>query len=840
MDMRIWACVTFVLSVASIGYAADAPSGKIDLISDPALKDFTAHFNPQRSLVTDPKEVFFIQDGVLRVSGKGFGYLRTNKAYRDYHLVVEYKWGEHTWGTRSDRARDAGVFVHCQPKDGAFRGTWPHGIEAQLIEGGSGNLNLLASGAAPAKLSAKVSTLENGGLRFANSGGAQKNLEGEKITVLSSYRSSEWVDLKGFRGAEDREEIFGEWNRLEVICQGNQIRVILNGEEVNAGDGLSFADGYVALQSEWAEWMVRRWEIWPLGAFKEEWEPESKSTNTGSGADLLPRRDPLTPEESLASLEVDGPFEVQLVAAEPVVCDPVDVVWDEKGRMFVAEMRDYPEPSEFGPLLSRIRLLKDTNGDGRMDIGTTWADSLDHVQSLLPVNGGILATPRTAILFLKDTDGDDVADHQEVLFQQNDPRHSQLLISCPRWGRDNWIYLNNGLDGKEIYPGDQSEAKLSISRRNIRIHPKTWKVEVVSGFGQFGATLDGWGRRFASTNRNPTIFAVMPLHAVQRNPFAGLTVGKEDIAPFGGEAKVYPFELTHTTSNAHLGTHTAACGLGVYRGNLAPELDGNVFVCEPPGQLVTRAELVPNGASLKAERVRLGKQTEFLRSKDEWFRPVNIRNGPDGGLYICDMYRRFIDHARFFPEEFSKAHYMRAGFDQGRIYRVVAKGAEPSRFQFSTETKDLIAELDHPNGWHRETAQRLLVERGESDVVPNLIQVIEREGVITSPYARMHAMWTLQALEPSALRSEVLLKLLADEQPEVIENAIEIAEERVETDLQILARLVELTKHDSGRVRFLAAIAIGGVDSPAHHEGAGRFGSPRLCGSLDAKCHPER
>ena len=294
---------------------------------------------------------------------------------------------------------------------------------------------------------------------------------------------------------------------------------------------------------------------------------------------------------------------------------------------------------------------------------------MDHVQGLLPVNGGMLVTTRRQILLLRDTDGDRVADEREIWFESNDPRHNQLQISSPRFGPDGWIYLNNGLDGKEIYPGDSEKPETNIARRNIRIHPKTRKIETVSGYGQFGATIDPWGRRFSCSNRNPVMFAAMPLHAVERNPHAGLTVGHFDIAPSGGDSLVYPFNVSHTTAAAHLGTHTAACGLCWY--------GGDIFVCEPTAQLVTRNRIGPDGASLKATRVRTKPQAEFLRSRDVWFRPVNLRVGPDGALYVCDMYRRFIDHARFFPEEFQQAHYMRAGFDQGRIWRLQPKNFVP-------------------------------------------------------------------------------------------------------------------------------------------------------------------
>ncbi len=617
---------------AGSALAAETPkTAPIDFLqSARVFSQFECEFDPKRSVSTQREDVFqWIAPGLVRISGQGWGYLQTPEEYRDYHLVLEYRWGEHTWGRRADRARDAGVFIHAHDRFG----NWPKGVEAQLIEGGSGNLNVLDQSA---------------------------------TKHFCSYRDPDWADVKGFRGPNDGEDLFGHWNRLEVIARGASVEVRLNGKVVNSVVNLPFEKGAIAIQSEEAEWFMRRWELHPLGTFEEDWEPPLQSSNTGSGADLVAREHALSPEDSLAAIEIDGTsFDLELVAAEPLVCDPVDVVWGEDGAMYVAEMRDYPLPPEHGPPLSRIRVLRDTDADGFPDTAKTWADQMDHVQGLLPLDGGILATTRRQIVHLRDTNGDDVADEQEVWFESNDPRHNQLQVSSPRMGPDGWVYFNNGLDAKEIYPGESEEPGVNVARRNFRIHPETRQIEAVSGYGQFGATIDPRGRRFSSSNRNPIMFAIMPLAYVERNPYAGLSVGHVDIAPSGGDSKVFPLRLSHTTAAAHLGTHTSSCGISWW--------NDEIFVCEPTGQLITRNRIEPDGASLKAIRVRSQPQTEFLRSRDEWFRPVNLRVGPDGALYICDMVRRFIDHARFFPEAFSETHYMRAGFDQGRIWRVVAK-----------------------------------------------------------------------------------------------------------------------------------------------------------------------
>lgn len=789
--------------------AAIAPQKTVDFLADPSFSGWIHNLNPKSSLSLDPKEIWAIgEEGTLRVSGEGMGYTRTKQAYRDYHLVIDYRWGERTHGSREDRARDCGLLLHAYGPDGAYGVTWMSSIEAQLIEGGSGDILVLASklpdgSIAPTRVTAEVKR-DRDGEPVWTAGGARETFPAEGKTMARINwrdRDPDWADVKGFRAAKDLENPLQEWNRLEAICEGDTIRLFLNGELVNEVTDCHPSGGFIGLQSEFAACEIRRFEIHPLGSFKEKWTVEAGSSDMGysvSGESILPRRFPLSPEESAKLWEIDGDFEIQLVASEPLVCDPVDVVWDEKGRLFVAEMGDYPLPvGDGGPFLSRIRLLRDEDGDGRMDKATTWADNLDHVQGLLPTKGGILATTRTAILFLEDTDHDDVADVRKTLFTLNEPGHNQLQVSSPRYGLDNHIWFCNGLDGKEIYPGNQPDHITKITRLNLRYNPRSGAIEPATGAGQYGGALDDWNRHFFCSNRNPVMFAVMPLEAVQRNPLAGITVGHEDIQPPG--APVYPLALSHTTASAHAGTHTAACGLGLYRGDLMPALAGEVFVCDPTAQLVTRNQLVPQGASFVAERV--GEGRDFLVSGDEWTRPVQVRNGPDGALYICDMYRRFIDHARFFPEDFVKSHYMRAGCDQGRIWRLVPKGADhvvPAPLPVGDSAK-LVALLADENGWTRTEAQRLLVESQDAAAVPQLRSLLASS---PSPRTTAHALWTLAGLE--ALKADDLARVFAEAtESGLLENALLAAKESGFSE-ELGEAITAAIAKDAPRFRFLA------------------------------------
>lgn len=674
--MRIQLFVPTVLFFASVLSAADSVKQKINLFDVIKSGDVEYNVNQKMEMHDDPKDIWKFEGDELHISGRGYGYVATKKDYRDYHLVIEFKWGTKTHGARETKARDNGILLHAYGPHGAYSGTWMASIEAQIIEGGVGDILVLSPKLEDGKeltTSVVAEFSRDRDKEMIWTPGAPKQLV-TKGRINWQHRDVDWSDTKGYRGREDKESPPGEWNRLECIADGDHLTYFLNGAKVNEAFECKPSQGRVLLQTEGAEMIVRRYELWPLGQFNEKWNPIQASG--GTEIDVRAGQDkPMTAEESQKQIRIDGPYEVQLVASEPLIFDPAEITWDAKGRMYVAEIRDYPFPKNADdPPMSRVQQLFDDDGDGKMDRGVIFADHLDHVQGLLPYNDGLIATTRTQVLFLKDTDGDGKADVNESLIKGFNPRYSQLQVSAPRWGPDGCVHFNNGLDAKEIYPAADPKTIIEIPRSNFKWDPRTGKITPTGGIGQYGGAFDDWGHHFYCSNRNPLMFTVMPYEAILRNPHAGITQVHEDIAPSGAETRVYPVRITHTTADAHAGTNTAACGLGVYRGDLMPELKNNVFTCDPTGQLITRYKVEPNGASLKATRV--GKNTEFFRSGDEWCRPVNVATGPDGALYVVDMYRHWIDHARFFPEEFVKTHDMREGENQGRIWRIVPKGTK--------------------------------------------------------------------------------------------------------------------------------------------------------------------
>ncbi|MBL9209992.1 MAG: c-type cytochrome [Opitutaceae bacterium] len=515
---------------------------------------------------------------------------------------------------------------------------------------------------------------------------------------------------------------------------------------------------------------------------------------------------PLSPEEALKSFRLDPGLRIELVAAEPLVTDPVDIAFDERGRLYVVECNGYNRDEKLKPR-SRIRLLEDVDGDGRMDRGTLFADDLDYAQGIMVMQGGVVVTTNSGILFLRDDNGDGRADQTKVLFECSTSIYTDRQMSAPRRALDNWIYVNLGLQKKELSPPGQRDRQISLTN-NFRFHPGTGEFGPAAGAGQFGRGDDDWGRAFFSMNRNPGLFAVLPLPYLQRNPLAFLTKSDEDVVPAGGDGKVHPLQNFRTTSSAHAGTFTAACGAYVYRGDaLGEAYANNLFVCEPTGALVTRWILEPAGPSFRARRATPGR--EFLASTDEWFRPVNTHSGPDGAFYVVDMYRRFLDGTRFFPDDYVAANDMGAGSDRGRIYRIVRQDQPAVRkpAALPTEPARRVALLEHRNGWHRDNAQRLLVEAGDRAVLPAVATLLRDSRL---PQGRLHALWTLEGL--GGLEAAHVGRALGDAEPGVVENALWLAPRFLRADAAIRRQVFALAASGSPRVRFAALLAAGDLE----------------------------
>jgi putative membrane-bound dehydrogenase-like protein len=464
---------------------------------------------------------------------------------------------------------------------------------------------------------------------------------------------------------------------------------------------------------------------------------------------------PLSPAEALASFRLEPGLRAELVAAEPAVISPCALAFDERGRMFVAENRGYPLGSPDGRPRGVIALLEDADGDGRFEKRSDFATGLTFPNGVLPWRGGVIVTCAPDVFWLADTNGDGQADVREVwLTGFDDKNTTQLRFSHPTLGPDGWIYLTSGWTGECTVRSPKFPSRPAVKlRTDSRFNPFTGELEAVDGRAQFGQTFDDVGRRFICYNRVHVQHVVGSSRFWKRNPnlaFAETVQNcpEEMVNDLLGSsenraARLYPVSDNLTTADSHAGTFTAACGVQVYRGDALPGHYGRVFACDPTGNLVHWDDLVPNGATFRARRST--NQTEFLASTDNWFRPVNLATGPDGALYICDMYRQTIEHPQYLPEEIRKRTDFDAGKVMGRIWRVTASSAKAgtSRFTFGTatrrrtperglnlltsgSTKELVAALNHPNSWQRDTAFRLLIERQAREAVPELVKLMPK------------------------------------------------------------------------------------------------------------------
>jgi len=527
---------------------------------------------------------------------------------------------------------------------------------------------------------------------------------------------------------------------------------------------------------------------------------------------------PLTPEQSLQHLKTEPGLRVELVAAEPLVVDPVALAWDEVGRLYVVENRGYPTgPGKGNPPAGQVVLLEDADGDGKYDKRTVFADGLTFPNGVMPWKGGVYVTCAPWLFYLQDTDGDGKADVQQTIFKGfQDLSTTQLRVSHPTLNLDNWVYLTSGLTAAKIVsPVQTNREPVFLNRVDGRFRPGTDEIEPTAGTAQFGQTFDAFGRRFICSNRNHIQQVIMPLRYLQRNPNLSFSQVVEDLPDHGAACRLYPLSANIVTAAWHGGYVTSACGVTIYNGTALPdEYRGNSFTCEPAGNLVHRDVLTPDGVTFVAKRAY--PTNEFLASPDNWFRPVNLAVGPDGALYVCDMYRKTIEHPEYLPEATRKVTDFESGKGMGRIYRIVAetpgsKTQTPKKFQTpkrfdlgKASTKELCDELNHPNLWWRLTAQRLLLERQDKKAWPYLRKLAQKG---ETPESRIHALRTLEGI--GGLSSSLLAAALSDPSPAVREHAILLNERRCAVN-QDVASLIALAKDDSDpRVRFQAALSLG-------------------------------
>lgn len=530
------------------------------------------------------------------------------------------------------------------------------------------------------------------------------------------------------------------------------------------------------------------------------------------------RTQALSTDQALAAFQIEPGLKIELVAAEPLVQSPVAFAFDDQHRLYVAEARGYPDPTDgtAAPLVGRVALLTDTDGDGRYDKRTEFATGLANPNGIMVWRGGIFVTCAPDIYYLKDTNGDGVADERRVVLTGFDKtKTAQIRVNGPTLGLDGKIYLACGSNGGTVTsPEHPDRPAVVFTPTDGRFDPETFLYETIGGRGQFGHTFDAFGRRFSCTNRHPVQHVVLEPGLLKRNPHLAFTETMEQVAKVQAEAKVFPISHVSVTADfapnlmkdPHAGSFTSACSVMIFGGSgLSSEHVGNVFICEPAQNLVQRQVMTSNGATFKSVLPYQGR--EFLSSTDPWFRPVYVSGGPDGAMYVADMHRREIDHPSYVPAESRGLLDFESGKGTGRIYRISKADQKPKAPKPGTTLADLGRELESRDAWWRENAQRRLLERADLQTVP-LLEKIATDARL--PESRTRALWILRDLRK--LSPKIIGHALRDSDARVREQGVILAAETLGQSPEFRARLVAMADDADARVRFNSALVIGSLE----------------------------
>lgn len=546
----------------------------------------------------------------------------------------------------------------------------------------------------------------------------------------------------------------------------------------------------------------------------------------------LPKIPGKSPADSLKAMRLKTGFHAEIVAAEPLIRSPMGMDFDEFGRAFVVELPEYNQYGSQKPHgKGSIKLLEDTDGDGQYDKATPFVEDLNYPTGVACWDGGILVGAAPDIFFCKDTNGDGKADVRRKLFTGfGQDKAGEGMLNSFRWRFDNQFHIPTGLDGGEIVPvadpavpGTAEVKPINVRGQHLLLEPRGMALTATSGGGQHGMSLDDWNLRgFVCGNSEPVHLIMYDGRYLARNPYLQAPAAAINIAPDGKFTKLMrisglePWRVLRTRlrskgvipgsdeGGAPSGFFTGATGITVYRGDAWPaEYRGQVFVGEVANNLVYRAQLKPAGVGLTAHRA--DPEAEFLASTDNWFRPVQFANAPDGTLYVIDMYRELIEGAAFLAPQILKHMDVSAGIDKGRIYRIAPDGfkSRPTPRLGDLPTVELVKLFEHPNAWHRDTASRLIYQRQDRAAVAPLKVLAETS---TSPLTRIMSLYSLQGL--SALEPSLVVNVLKATDPQAREHALKLSESFVDQP-DVREAVPSLADDAELRVRYQAAFTLG-------------------------------
>ncbi len=535
----------------------------------------------------------------------------------------------------------------------------------------------------------------------------------------------------------------------------------------------------------------------------------------------------LSPEESMATFQLDEQFRVEIFAAEPHVQDPVSMVFDEIGKIYVVEMPDYPYAPEDGSGNGKVKQLIDRDGDGVIDDHLVFAEGILDATSVHPWKGGLLVTAAPHIWYMKDTNGDGRADQKEKYFSGFFDNNQEAQITNLRFNIDNWIYaLNHGQAG-HITSSKHPEAEaLPLSGSDFRFRLDTDEYERETGIGQFGQTFDAFGNRFFTQNTTHISQMVLPWRYQHRHLEKSIKKGSVNIsdhdlvmfqkteAPHWRKVRSARRQKQYDAQNTgrveHVDGHFSGASGGTYYGaSLFPTpYRGSIFTGEVFGNLVHRDVLESpiDAVHFTAKRAPGETSKEFLASTDPWFRPANFSVGPDGALYIVDYYRQHIETPLSIPEDLKEDMDFAAGMDRGRIFRIVPKSSTKA-YAPVTIPKDkagLLGWLSHGDQWYRLQAQRVLIEKGQVSWSDDVRTIFEQT---SSPETKVHCLYLLQAW--GGLDADLVNLALEHNHPEVRRHAAQLAENFTGS----MAQLIQATKDQQLAVALQATMSLGAFPS---------------------------
>ena len=697
---------------------------------------------------------------------------------------------------------------------------------------------------------------------YAFSRGADGDKDhGEHLGVGGTHRANAQGRLMLFNGNSQDQLLVGKtpltlkhWHHVVLVREGTKVRVHLDGQAqpdmegelpvVVPGDAL-FIGGRADNFANW-EGKLDEFAVFDRALTADEIAVLYKASGLKPPpiTAAAPEFPPLSPEDALKSIHVPDGFKVELVACEPQVMDPIAIDWDLAGRLWVVEMADYPSGMDnHGKPGGRVSVLEDADGDGRHEKSTLFADALNFPTGLLTWRDGVIVTAAPDILFLKDTNGDGKADSTEKLLSGLSEGNQQLRANGLRWGLDNRVYCaagghHGGHAADTVLRSHKDGQDVKVGSRDFSFDPDSGDVRAESGPSQFGRNRDDAGHWFGTQNSRALFHYVLPDHYLQRNPHvpapnpAHLVVGPLN-------APVYPVsppeKRFHSFENA--GHFTSACSGMIYRDELLwprRENELDALTCEPFHNLVQHNILVEDGVTFRSKRAPGEEQHDFFASTDRWCRPVMTRTGPDGALWVVDMYRYMIEHPAWLPDN-GKAEtlpFYRLGEDKGRIYRVFRADKPPRKVKPMDKLKpvELAAALDSPNGLARDKAHMALrweqdhpnrlADMEQSEMVSEMLQHAHK---LSSPFLKLHLMGYMEGERghyPEALRG-----LLKDRAIDVRESAVRVAlslSYKGNLDIPMLSAIMAAAEDDSARVRFQFAISAGNCTEGRDRQEAGK------------------